>query len=155
MFLALRSEGSSLSQSLLLISKLCRYIFTFTSQGNRFSFELYLTIILIISPQVPFPPKGNFCCKSAKVIYHRPAFSLGLSTHIDFATWLSNYLHKSANSLTNNVTNRSKKYLGLQRKWCAFISQKLYDVYQPPKSIFASPCPELLGKTRTLPSLSL
>lgn len=108
-FLALRSEGSSLPQSLLLISKLCRYIFTFTSQENRFSFELYLTIILIISPRVPFPPKGNFCCKSAKVIYHRPAFSPGLSTHIDFATRLSNYLHKSANSPTNNVTNRSKK----------------------------------------------
>lgn len=80
----------------------------------------------------PISSKRKFCCKSAKVIYHRTAFSLELSTHIDFVTRLSNYLHKSANGQTNNATDKSKIYLGLQRKWYAFISKKLCNVYQPP-----------------------
>lgn len=74
--------------------------FTFTQQGGKFYSVVYLMITLIISPQVPFPPKGNFCCKSAKVIYHRPTFSQGLSIPIDFVTRLLNYLHKSVNSHT-------------------------------------------------------
>lgn len=80
---------------------------------------LYWLILLIISTQVPFLPKGNFCCKSSKVIHHRPVLSWGLSTHIDFATRLSNHLHKSANSQTNTATNKKRRHLGLQRK-CVF-----------------------------------
>lgn len=51
----------------------------------------------------PFPLRGNFLYKSAKVVYHPPAFSLELSTYIDFGTWLSGCHGKSTNIEASNV----------------------------------------------------
>jgi hypothetical protein len=143
-----RSEilSRSLQQSLHLVSL-----------GGQHSFLLYLPEILIISPWAPFPPKGNFSCKSARIIYHWPAFFQGPSTHIDFVTWLSNYLHKSANSQTNNVSNKSKRCLWSSKEVMGLYFQKI--MWCRPtaatQSIFKSPCSEFLEWIERLPSWSL